>query len=546
MIALISYNDWLSIGSNHTGESYRGTGVFSLCFCRWIVGNDITPTTAGRISCGRIFTELFGLRTDSNLEAIANLGVTLLLFTIGLKPNIRTLLQSEVWGVASLHVTLSSLIFVGILGLLKFAGILLMQSTDWTAIVILAFALSFSSTVFAVKVLEERSETQSFYGRVAIGILIMQDIFAVIFLSATTGSMPSIWALSLFLLIPAAPFLRQLLDRLGHGEMQVLFGFVLALVLGYKLFELVGLKGDLGALIMGVLLAPHKTSANLARSLFNIKELFLVGFFLSIGLTALPSWEHVGLALLLLVLLPLKTVLFVVMFPRFKLRIRTSVLTSLTLTNYSEFGLIVAALAMSEGWLSNDWLVILSLSVAMSFVVSAILNNYNERVYQLSRGRLNEVPKEDLHPHDKPIELNSTQAVILGMGKIGRGAYQRLEQKYGLKVLGVDNDENKIVRLDEDFKIVEGDAVDSDFWDKLLMSDEIQLIVLAMPHHAGNVYALKQLRGRDFKGHVAAIVEYSDEVERLKNLGADEVFEVYEGAGLSLADQAMQKIEIKD
>src|SRR5690606_28609324 len=110
-------------------------------------------------------------------------------------------------------------------------------------------------------------------------------------------------------------------DRLGHGEMQVLFGFVLALVLGYKLFELVGLKGDLGALIMGILLAPHKTSANLARSLFNIKELFLVGFFLSIGLTALPNWEHVGLALLLLVLLPLKTVLFVVIFPRFKLRV---------------------------------------------------------------------------------------------------------------------------------------------------------------------------------------------------------------------------------
>ncbi|WP_300495389.1 cation:proton antiporter family protein [uncultured Methylophaga sp.] len=503
------------------------------------------PPLAGFLAAGFLLN-YSGYELTPTLEAIASLGVTLLLFTIGLKLNIRTLLQAEVWGVASLHITLSSLLFVGILGLLKFGGILLMQSTDWTAVLILAFALSFSSTVFAVKVLEERSETQSFYGRVAIGILIMQDIFAVIFLSATTGTLPSVWALGLFLLIPAAPFLRQLLDRLGHGEMQVLFGFVLALVIGYKLFEMVGLKGDLGALIMGVLLAPHKTSANLARSLFNIKELFLVGFFLSIGLTALPSWEHIGLALLLLVLLPLKTLLFVMMFPRFRLRIRTSVLTSLTLTNYSEFGLIVAALAMSQGWLSNDWLVILSLAVAMSFVISAILNNYNERMYQLSKGLLTEVPTDRLHLHDKPIELNSTQVVILGMGKIGRGAYQRLEQKYGLKVLGVDNDQNKVSRLNEAFWIVEGDAVDSDFWNKLLMSDQIQLVVLAMPHHAGNVYALKQLRGRDFKGHVAAIVEYPDEVERLKNLGADEVFEVYEGAGLSLADQAMQKIEIKD
>lgn len=468
-----------------------------------------------------------------------------LLFTIGLKLNIRTLLQSEVWAVASLHITLSSLLFVLILGLLKVVGILLMQSTDWTAIVILAFALSFSSTVFAVKVLEERSETQSFYGRVAIGILIMQDIFAVIFLSATTGSLPSIWALALLLLIPAAPYLRQLLDRLGHGEMQVLFGFVLALVLGYQLFELVGLKGDLGALIVGVLLAPHKTSASLARSLFNIKELFLVGFFLSIGLTALPSWEHVGLAVLLLVLLPLKTVLFAMMFPRFKLRVRTSVLASMTLTNYSEFGLIVAALAMTQGWLSSDWLVILSLSVAMSFVVASILNNYNERLYHLSRGWLNEVPADDLHTHDKPIVLKGSQAVILGMGKIGRGTYQRLKERYQLNVLGIDNDQNKVGRLSKDFQIVEGDAVDSDFWDKLLVNDQVQLVVLAMPHHAGNVYALEQLRGREFKGRVAAIVEYPDEIEPLKELGADAVFEVYDGAGLSLADQAMQELPVK-
>lgn len=496
------------------------------------------PPLAGFLAAGFLLNYA-GYELTPTLTAIANLGVTLLLFTIGLKLNIRTLLQSEVWGVASLHITLSSLLFVVILGLLKFAGIVLMQSTDWSAILILAFALSFSSTVFAVKVLEERSETQSFYGRVAIGILIMQDIFAVIFLSATTGSLPSVWAPSLLLLIPAAPFLRKLLARLGHGEMQVLFGFVLALVLGYKLFELVGLKGDLGALIMGILLAPHKTSANLARSLFNIKELFLVGFFLSIGLTALPGWEHFGLALLLLVLLPLKTVLFVVMFPRFRLRVRTSVLASMTLTNYSEFGLIVAALAMSQGWLSSDWLVILSLSVAMSFVVAAILNNYNERLYQLSRGQFQEVSAADLHPHDKPIELDGAQAVILGMGKIGRGAYQRLQQEYQLDVLGIDNDENKVERLSQDYRIVEGDAVDSDFWDKLLVSDEVELVVLAMPHHAGNVYALEQLRGQDFKGRIAAIVEYPDEIERLKALGADAVFEVYEGAGLSLADRAM-------
>ncbi len=98
-----------------------------------------------------------------------------------------------------------------------------------------------------VKVLEKRSETQTAYGRLAIGVLIMQDIFAVAFLTLSSGTLPSLWALGLVLLIPLAPAMRALLDRLGHGEMQMLFGILLALVLGYALFEAVGIKGDLGA-----------------------------------------------------------------------------------------------------------------------------------------------------------------------------------------------------------------------------------------------------------------------------------------------------------
>jgi predicted Kef-type K+ transport protein len=152
---------------------------------------------------------------------------------------------------------------------------------DWTGFVLIGFALSFSSTVFVVKMLEERSESQSIYGRIAIGVLVMQDIFAVIFLTASTGALPSPWAILLLGLIPLVPILRRLLDRLGHGEMQVLFGFLLALVVGYALFKSLGIKGDLGALVVGMLLSTHRSAPGLAKSLFNIKELFLVAFFLS-------------------------------------------------------------------------------------------------------------------------------------------------------------------------------------------------------------------------------------------------------------------------
>ena len=463
--------------------------------------------------------------------------MTLLLFTIGLKLNVRTLLRGEVWAGASIHMLLSSALLVLILSLFKFTGLALLQGSDLQTLLILAFALSFSSTVFAVKVLEERSEAQSFYGRLAIGVLIMQDIFAVLFLTASTGILPSPWALLLFLLLPAAPLLRHLLDKVGHGEMQILFGVLLALVLGYGLFDALGVKGDLGALIIGMLLAPHAASYQLAKSLFHMKELFLVGFFLSIGLIALPTWELFGLALLLLVLVPLKSILFLAVFSFFRLRSRTNTLATLSLSNFSEFGLIIAALAASQGWFAPEWLVVLSITVALSFVLAAPLNAASERMYHQLDRYLPKIPPERLHPADRPIELGNAEVVIMGMGKIGRGAYQRIREHYRLPVLGIDNDGDKVARLQgEGYQLLEGDAVDSDFWEKLIACEQVKMVLLAMPSQHGNLYALEQLHNRQFPGKITAVVEYPEEIALLRERGADAVFHVYEEAGLGLAD----------
>jgi predicted Kef-type K+ transport protein len=429
------------------------------------------PPLVGFLAAGFALNAL-GYSLTPALETLANLGVTLLLFTIGLKLNVRTLLRGEVWAGASLHMLLSSALLVAILFLFKLAGLALLQDNDWQSLMILAFALSFSSTVFAVKVLEERSEAQSFYGRLAIGVLIMQDIFAVLFLSASTGVAPSPWALLLFLLLPAAPLLRSLLDRVGHGEMQILFGVLLALVLGYGLFDALGVKGDLGALIIGMLLAPHAASYQLAKSLFHMKELFLVGFFLSIGLTALPTLELLGVSLLLLLLIPLKGILFLTIFSLFRLRTRTNALATLSLSNFSEFGLIIAALAASKGWFAPEWLVVLSLTVALSFVLAAPMNAASERLYHWLDHYLPTRPPERLHPADRPIQLGEAQVVLMGMGKIGRGAYQRVREHYQLPVLGIDNNGNKVRQLQEQgYEVIEGDAVDSDFWEKLIADE---------------------------------------------------------------------------
>lgn len=501
------------------------------------------PPLAGFLAAG-FALNFMGYEYTDSIQTLADLGVTLLLFTIGLKLDVRSLLKPEVWATASVHMAITSLLALLFLLLLKAVGFALLAQAQWANLLLIGFALSFSSTVFVVKVLEERSESNSLYGRIAVGILIMQDIFAVIFLTASTGKLPSPWAILLVGLVFAAPLMKRLLDRVGHGEMQVLFGFLLALVLGFALFEAVGVKGDLGALVVGMLLSTHRSAPGLAKSLFNIKELLLVAFFLSIGLMARPTLEHLAWALALLLLLPMKTLLFYLAFPTFNLRKRTTTLASLALGNYSEFGLIVASLAVTAGWLDIDWLIILSLTVALSFVYSAVVNSLGEPIYQWLKQNTGEFSSDKAHPHDRPLEIDGAQAIVFGLGRIGRGAYNQLCDRYGKRVLGIDNDPLRVEYLNHnyDMNIAEGDAADSDFWEKLVCTSDIELIVLAMPSHHGNVFALKQLKHRQFSGRIAAIVQYQDEIPVLESLGADAIYYVYDGAGQALADAAMHEL----
>jgi len=250
------------------------------------------------------------------------------------------------------------------------------------------------------------------------------------------------------------------------------------------------------------------------------------------------------MALLLLLLLPLKSGLYLLVLMRFRLRTRTGVLSTLALTNYSEFGLIVAAVAATAGWLSAEWLVVISLAVAGSFVLAAPLNAVSERLYQRFKTPLSRLEASSLLAADQPITLGSVDAVVLGMGRIGGGAYQRLTRHHGMNVLGVDNDpDTLLIHQTAGRQVIEGDAVDSDFWDKLVICESLKLVLLAMPSHAGNVHALSQLKHRAlagrFAGRIVAIVKYADEIELLRGLGANDVFLVDAEAGSALADDAV-------
>lgn len=504
------------------------------------------PAMVGFLGAGFLLNYLGYGEASVGLGHLADIGVTLLLFTIGLKLKLNTLLKAEVWQVATGHLGISVIFTALLLGVIKWLGLSLFEALNIWNILLIAFALSFSSTVFAVKVLDEKGEMNALYGRIAIGILVMQDLFAVIFLTCSKGEWPSIWALGLLGLPLLRPVLFKFLEGVGHGELLILFGLGTAFIVGPGLFALVGLKADLGALIIGMMLAGHPKTDELAKALLSFKELLLIAFFLEIGLTALPDWSSLAVAMLLLLLLPLKSALFFYLFTRFKLRARTATHGSLCLANYSEFGLIVMALAVQSEWLPSQWLVVIALTVSLSFVVSAPLNTWATQLYQRWHLWLNRFQQADLLWEDRYIEPGQSRFLIFGMGRVGAGVYDELSKRYGAAdILGVDNQVSRVTSLSAEGKqVIAGDATDADFWTRLNRSCQFEVVFLAMPHHHGNVFAARQLQTLQYQGKIAAIVQHADEVEPLQALGVHAVFNIYHEAGVGFAEHTCQQLRV--
>ena len=511
--------------------------VIVLAFgCGYLVSRAGLPPLVGYLLAGFALSTQ-GYASGPAIQGVADIGVTILLFTIGLKLRIGSLLRPEVWAGASAHMLLTVAIFAaGVMGL-SAAGFSFFSGLDWTTALLIGFALSFSSTVFAVKILDESGRASSLNGRTAIGVLIIQDIFAVLFLAFSTGKLPTVWALAVLAgLVPARWVFMRMLNRIGHGELQVLFGFFLAFVAGAWAFDMVGLKADLGALIVGMLLAPHARANDLAKSLYSIKDFLLVGFFLEIGLAGLPDLPTLNAALILVLALPIKVALFFLLFTRFRLKARTSLVTSLNLANYSEFGLIVGGLAVANGWLSVAWLLAMAIALSLSFVLASPLNRWADGLFERWRRILERFETRERHPDEEPYQAGTWQVAVIGMGRVGTGAYDYFTDKFGPVALGLDQSPETVDKhLEGGRQVLLADVTDPDFWRKLPRTPDLfKLAVLTTPALETQLYVVKKLKERGFPGTIAAMVQYDDQAEILSQAGVDTAFNVYAEAGAGL------------
>jgi predicted Kef-type K+ transport protein len=493
------------------------------------------PALIGYLAAGFVLHEV-DISGGDILHVLADMGITLLLFTIGLKLQPGQLLKTNVWGTTVLQIALMQLAFTGLLFLAGWLYPVLDNSLRSNLVV--AFALTFSSTVFVIQLMQERGEMASRHANLAVAILILQDLAAVGFLVATGSKIPDASALLLLLLIPLRPLVFRLLAHSGHGELFTLFGLVLAIG-GAALFQSTGIKGDLGALLIGAALAGHQKSKELARNLLQFKDLFLVGFFLSIGLDGWPRAELVAFSIALGLLVILKPPVFFLLMTRLHTPPRTALLSALSLGNYSEFGLIVIAMAAQTGWIDGEWTSALSLAIAVSFLLSSLINRQAHVLYQRWRNTLERF--ETRRVRERHPDTSDVKVIVLGMGIIGTGAYDASAERYGRHVLGIDENDRKLNehRL-QHRRVAAADASDPDFWQRVDL-ENLDLVMLALTNHQENLLVARLLQGLGYSGRIAAVVRFSEEAEELEALGVS-AFNLYAQAGAGFAAHAEENL----
>ncbi len=196
---------------------------------------------------------------------------------------------------------------------------------------------------------------------------------------------------------------------------------------------------------------------------------------------------------------------------------------------------------MKNGWLGEQWLVYLAITVAASFVISAPLNKLAHQLYERWQDPLCRYESKEKHPDDGPISLGNAEIAILGMGRVGSGAYDLLNSRE-VRVIGLDSDPGKIeIHRQKGRRVLFADAEDPGFWNRLDL-ERIRAVLLAMPDAEAKQIAIRALRQRGYDGIISATNLYEEEAAPILEAGATTTFNYFDEAGVGFAEHTWEAL----
>jgi CPA2 family monovalent cation:H+ antiporter-2 len=490
------------------------------------------------------------IETRKEMLVIAELGAALLLFNIGLDFSFRKLLR--IGG----KIYIGGFLQILITGLAGYIVALAMGAKSAASVAVGA-AIAMSSTACVMKVLTEKTKTESVFGRYSIGILLFQDIalvplvLLVSYLSGSQGRKPfletaifAVLAIAVIYLVlnKIAPLVLPIRSFSKHRDFPILFSIITALGAAWGAHR-AGVSPTLGAFIAGMLLAQSPYSRQIKSDISSLSALLVTVFFTSIGMFGNPGWvvqnwmAVAGCVVAIILAKPLVTwcSLVILGFPK-----RISLATGVTIFQIGEFSFVIMAIASVNGLLDiYTFRLLISATVITLLMTPYMITFASWLAY--------EKPRKQGMPQAGPetAETSSGRAVIVvGFGPSGQRVMELLKSRYRQDLAMVDiNAKNREIaeRAKVEFHI--GDATASGFLQEIGVETARALIVTIPDHNVAKtiISIFKNLAPRN-----AVVISrvrnqiFRDEFEKL---GIEKIVDEEELTGDALGEAALEAIE---
>ena len=446
------------------------------------------------------------------IRLFAKFGIAILLFLVGLKLDFHMIRST---GKVALVAGLSQVAFTAAVGF----GIAMLFGFEATTAFYIAVALTFSSTIIIIKLIGDKRELDTLYGRIAVGILIVQDILVVAAMvvivtigtpgegSVVTDLIVTLASSAVFLgvIAFASKFvLEKVLDWISKSpELTLLFGVAWAIVLA-AISILIGLSMEIGAFVAGVSLASTAYRESLGARMVSLRDVMLLFFFIELGASltfadALGQlWPAIVLSVFVLVGKPL--IVFAIM-GWMGYRSITSFRTGVALAQISEFSLILIALGYSLGQVDSAVLSLVTLVAVFTITVSSYLILYTDKLFPLMQGFMHLFERGKASAVDEESQSLSYDAIVIGSGRFGTEVISGLISA-GSSVLAVDLDPDALARARElGAETLFGDVGDPDFA-KMLPIHQTGTLICTAPDRSTNTLLLESLKSLDYGGEL--------------------------------------------
>ena len=485
------------------------------------------------------------VQPGGELELLAQLGVALLLFVVGLKLDLHVV---RTLGPVALVVGGAQVALTAAGGFL----LSLALGLPATAAAYVGIGLAFSSTIIVIKLLTDRRELDDLHGRLALGILIVQDLVVVLVMIGVTAGGEAEGSIGLALLgvlvkgaallaalgLLARFALTPLLNRLARQpDLLVLFAIAWAVALGAMSDEL-GFGVEVGAFLAGVSLAATPYRESIGSRLVTIRDFLLLFFFIDLGsridLGQIAGQLWIALVLSVFVLVGKPAIVMALLGAK-RYRKRVSLETGLALAQISEFSLILGAVGLRLGHIEEETTSLLTAVALITIAVSVYAFPYSNEIAARLGTALDVFERRAPRPDDATEVDGRPEVIVLGLGRYGDGVVEGLRQR-GVSVLGVDFDPIALGHWSEQgLDVLYGDAEDPELL-HILPLPERGWVVSTVRRADANLALLHALAHSGYTGHVAVAAHRTSDVARLTRAGAHHVLMPYASAARDVVD----------